>query len=90
MRTDFGNRAAIVLLIVGCVFLLRPMQVSESCGIPDFRSRDAAYLPDIYARLAMEYPDLPDSEAMFNVEYFKNNPRPFFKVAKVSPTSTRK
>ena len=54
-----------------------------SCGIPDFRSRDG-----VYARLAVEYPDLPDPQAMFDIEYFKKNPRPFFKFAKVSSMST--
>ena len=49
-----------------------------SCGIPDFRSRDG-----IYAKLSVEYPDLPDPQAMFDIEYFYQNPRPFFKFAKV-------
>lgn len=53
-------------------------QVSVSCGIPDFRSRDG-----IYARLAVDFPDLPDPQAMFDIEYFKRDPRPFFKFAKV-------
>lgn len=49
-----------------------------SCGIPDFRSRDG-----IYARLAVDFPDLPDPQAMFDIEYFRKDPRPFFKFAKV-------
>lgn len=53
-------------------------QVSVSCGIPDFRSKDG-----IYARLAVDFPDLPDPQAMFDIEYFKRDPRPFFKFAKV-------
>lgn len=52
-------------------------QVSVSCGIPDFRSRDG-----IYARLAVDFPDLPDPQAMFDIEYFRKDPRPFFKFAK--------
>ena len=32
-------------------------QVSVSCGIPDFRSRDG-----VYARLAVDFPDLPNPE----------------------------
>jgi len=55
------------------------LQVSVSCGIPDFRSRDG-----IYAKLSVEYPDLPDPQAMFDISYFYENPRPFFKFAKVS------
>ena len=53
-------------------------QVSVSCGIPDFRSKDG-----IYSRLAVEYPDLPDPQAMFDISYFKRNQGPFFKFAKV-------
>lgn len=49
-----------------------------SCGIPDFRSRDG-----IYARLAVDFPDLPDPQAMFDIEYFRKDPRPFFKFSKV-------
>lgn len=52
--------------------------MSVSCGIPDFRSRDG-----IYARLAVDFPDLPDPQAMFDIEYFRRDPRPFFKFAKV-------
>lgn len=51
--------------------------VSVSCGIPDFRSRDG-----IYARLAQDFPDLPDPHAMFDSTYFRQDPRPFFKFAK--------
>ena len=57
-------------------------QVSVSCGIPDFRSRDG-----IYAKLSVEYPDLPDPQAMFDIAYFYQNPRPFFKFAKVTRAS---
>ena len=49
--------------------------ISVSCGIPDFRSRDG-----IYARLAVDFPDLPDPQSMFDISYFKKDPRPFFKV----------
>lgn len=65
-----------------CVFIFFIIfffkQVSVSCGIPDFRSRDG-----IYARLAIDFPDLPDPQAMFDIEYFRRDPRPFFKFAKV-------
>jgi NAD-dependent deacetylase sirtuin 1 len=51
--------------------------VSVSCGIPDFRSKDG-----LYARLAVDFPSLPDPQAMFDIHYFKKDPRPFFKFAK--------
>ena len=56
-------------------------QVSVSCGIPDFRSRDG-----VYARLAKDFPNLPDPQSMFDINFFRNDPRPFFKFAKVSMT----
>ncbi|XP_028279118.1 NAD-dependent protein deacetylase sirtuin-1 [Parambassis ranga] len=59
------------------VLVLTGAGVSVSCGIPDFRSRDG-----IYARLAVDFPDLPDPQAMFDIEYFRRDPRPFFKFAK--------
>eukprot|EP00106_Octopus_bimaculoides_P020205 XP_014787647.1 PREDICTED: NAD-dependent protein deacetylase sirtuin-1-like [Octopus bimaculoides] len=59
------------------IMVLTGAGVSVSCGIPDFRSRNG-----IYARLAVDFPDLPDPQAMFDIHYFRNDPRPFFKFAK--------
>ncbi|XP_056147431.1 NAD-dependent protein deacetylase sirtuin-1 [Lampris incognitus] len=59
------------------IIVLTGAGVSVSCGIPDFRSRDG-----IYARLAVDFPDLPDPQAMFDIEYFRRDPRPFFKFAR--------
>lgn len=59
------------------IMVLTGAGVSVSCGIPDFRSRNG-----IYARLAVDFPDLPDPQAMFDINYFRNDPRPFFKFAK--------
>ncbi|KAM6916241.1 NAD-dependent protein deacetylase sirtuin-1 [Xenentodon cancila] len=59
------------------IIVLTGAGVSVSCGIPDFRSRDG-----IYARLAVDFPDLPDPQSMFDIEYFRRDPRPFFKFAK--------
>lgn len=55
------------------------IKVSVSCGIPDFRSKNG-----IYARLHKDFPDLPNPQSMFDMEYFTNNPRPFFDFAAVS------
>ncbi|TRY80242.1 hypothetical protein TCAL_12375 [Tigriopus californicus] len=59
------------------IVVLTGAGVSVSCGIPDFRSRDG-----VYARLAVDFPDLPDPQAMFDIQYFRRDPRPFFKFAR--------
>ncbi|XP_046631296.1 NAD-dependent protein deacetylase sirtuin-1-like [Daphnia pulicaria] len=68
-----------VRLLRSCkkILVLTGAGVSVSCGIPDFRSRDG-----IYARLAVDFPDLPDPQAMFDIHYFRKDPRPFFKFAR--------
>ena len=48
--------------------------ISVSAGIPDFRSPDTG----LYANLA-EY-GLPFAEAIFDIDYFRSNPRPFYKL----------
>lgn len=59
------------------IMVLTGAGVSVSCGIPDFRSSDG-----IYSRLAKDYPNLPDPQAMFDINYFSKDPRPFFKFAR--------
>ncbi|XP_048664851.1 NAD-dependent protein deacetylase sirtuin-1, partial [Marmota marmota marmota] len=79
-RKDINTIEDAVKLLQECkkIIVLTGAGVSVSCGIPDFRSRDG-----IYARLAVDFPDLPDPQAMFDIEYFRKDPRPFFKFAKV-------
>ncbi|XP_041283209.1 NAD-dependent protein deacetylase sirtuin-1 isoform X2 [Onychostruthus taczanowskii] len=85
-RKDINSIDDAVKLLQECkkIMVLTGAGVSVSCGIPDFRSRDG-----IYARLAVDFPDLPDPQAMFDIEYFRKDPRPFFKFAKVVPRCPR-
>ncbi|KAF7710989.1 NAD-dependent protein deacetylase sirtuin-1 [Silurus meridionalis] len=78
-RKDVNTIDDVIRLLNDCkkILVLTGAGVSVSCGIPDFRSRDG-----IYARLAVDFPDLPDPQAMFDIEYFQRDPRPFFKFAK--------
>ena len=59
------------------ILVLTGAGISVSCGIPDFRSKEG-----IYSRLHVDFPDLPDPTAMFDIHYFRRNPRPFFQFAK--------
>lgn len=61
------------------ILVLTGAGVSVSCGIPDFRSANG-----IYARLHKDFPELPDPTAMFDINFFRSNPAPFYNFAKVS------
>lgn len=50
--------------------------ISTSCGIPDFRSPKTG----LYHNLAKL--NLPFAEAVFDVDYFSENPQPFYILAK--------
>jgi NAD-dependent histone deacetylase SIR2 len=49
--------------------------ISTSAGIPDFRSPDTG----IYANLA--FLDLPEPEDVFDIGFFRENPKPFYALA---------
>ncbi|CAH8586921.1 unnamed protein product [Schistosoma turkestanicum] len=63
----------------GCVSKIVTMVgagVSTAAGIPDFRSSSSG----IYENL--EEFNLPTPTAIFSISYFRNNPRPFFEIAR--------
>lgn len=51
--------------------------ISVSCGIPDFRSEHGVY--DLVSRLDL---GLSSAEDLFDLEFFVDDPEPFFKFAK--------
>lgn len=59
------------------IMILTGAGISVSCGIPDFRSKDG-----LYAKLSKDFPELPDPQSMFCLDFFKKDQRPFFRFAK--------
>lgn len=58
------------------IIVLTGAGISVSCGIPDFRSAGG-----LYEQIQKRY-DLPEPECMFDIEFFRNDPEPFFSFAK--------
>ena len=52
--------------------------ISVSAGIPDFRTPGTGF----YDKLDITKYNLPSPQSVFELNYFKENPKPFFSVAK--------
>ena len=50
--------------------------ISTNCGIPDFRSKNG-----LYNNIDQDS-ELPYPEAIFEIDYFKQNPYPFYKLTR--------
>ncbi|EQC33450.1 NAD-dependent deacetylase sirtuin 1 [Saprolegnia diclina VS20] len=50
--------------------------ISVSCGIPDFRSENGIYT--IIQKMGL---NLPEPEALFDIDFFRSDPSPFFHFA---------
>lgn len=51
--------------------------ISVSCGIPDFRSKDGIYNMARHMDVV-----LPEPECLFQIEYFRQDPSPFFQIVR--------
>ena len=59
------------------IVVLAGAGISVSCGIPDFRSAGGIY--EMVQDMDLDLDD--DPQCLFDLEYFKDNPVPFFKFA---------
>ncbi|KAI9573817.1 DHS-like NAD/FAD-binding domain-containing protein [Boletus coccyginus] len=60
------------------IMVLTGAGISVSCGIPDFRSRNGLYAT---LKETGQY-DLDDPQQMFDIHYFKENPKVFYSFAR--------
>lgn len=58
------------------IIIITGAGISTNCGIPDFRSEKG-----LYSTVGKKY-KLPYPEAIFDIEYFKKEPYPFFNLSK--------
>lgn len=65
----------------GCyrrVIVMTGAGISVSAGIPDFRSPGSG----LYETLDLQRFQVPSPEAVFSIDFFRKNPKPFFMLSK--------
>ncbi|KAI0086449.1 DHS-like NAD/FAD-binding domain-containing protein, partial [Irpex rosettiformis] len=72
MKSDQCKNVFVMVVLILC----RYIGVSTSAGIPDFRSPETAEQANLQ-RLNLPYP-----EAVFEINFFRENPKPFYTLAR--------
>jgi len=68
------------------IVILTGAGISVSCGVPDFRSEGGLY--DMIGKFCL---GLPQPECLFDIEYFQDDPAPFYEfAAKLFPSNLKR
>ena len=73
---DHIKKISSLIQEVDNIIVLTGAGISTSAGIPDFRS------PKTGLYFNLQKYNLPYPEAIFDIDYFKQNPKPFYELAK--------
>ena len=76
MNNDIAKKILDVFLLSNKITFFTGAGISTNCGIPDFRGPKGLY------SFVQEKYNLPYPEAIFDINYFCTNPKPFFDLSK--------